>query len=100
MQAVEHPPLDEQILSSYKPFSSLSNAIFFLHLTFICWHKKLLYSCYFQPGLASLSFRRSSVINNYTAMVMAAYIRACGRKVVSYDIEYTDTLVEEDWVIV
>jgi len=48
--------------------------------------------------LASLSFRRSPVINNYSALVLNAYIRASGKRVVSYDMEYTDTLVEESWV--
>lgn len=49
------------------------------------------------PGLATLSFRRSPVVNDYVAMVLSAYLRQCGRQVTSFDLEYTDTQIEESW---
>jgi len=48
-------------------------------------------------GVASLSFRRSPVVNDYIAMVLSAYLRQCGRQVTSFDLEYTDTQIEESW---
>jgi len=50
-------------------------------------------------GLASLSFRRSPVVNTYDAMLTRAYLRASGWGVTSFAYTYTDTAVEEEWVV-
>jgi hypothetical protein len=49
-------------------------------------------------GLAALSFRRSPVVNSFDAMVIDAYLRACGRSA-TMESTYTDSVVEQTWTL-
>lgn len=50
--------------------------------------------------MAALSFRQSPVVNNYTCMVLSAYLRASGRKVTKHELAYTDTMYTEAYEFV
>ena len=50
-------------------------------------------------GAAALASRRSSVVNEFTAMATAGFLRASGFSKSSYDYRYTDTYIEEVWKI-
>lgn len=50
-------------------------------------------------GTAALASRRCIVTNEFTAMTVAAYLRASGFTHSSYGYRYTETFIEEAWKI-
>lgn len=50
-----------------------------------------------RAGVQNLAFRRAPVLNNYSALLTDAYLRASGRRVASYDVAFSDTGIEEAW---
>lgn len=39
------------------------------------------------------------MVNTYDGLAVSAYLRACGLTVSDYQYGYTDTALEEEWVV-
>lgn len=50
-------------------------------------------------SLASLASRRAIVSNEYTGMVITAFLAASGFPNSTYTVKWTDTYLEESWVM-